>query len=86
MVEGIDISALPSTSYAFCDLHKSMINFIFFFSFTMGKAYEWKALQECNASYRLILKTLIWGMHLPWGFTKNITKIPHSKTKLKIIP
>lgn len=33
-----------------------MITFIFFF-FTMGKAYESKALQECNARYRLILNS-----------------------------
>jgi hypothetical protein len=56
MVEGIDTSGFPSTSYGFCDLHKSMITFIFFF-FTMGKAYEWKALQECNARYHLILNS-----------------------------
>jgi hypothetical protein len=57
MVEGIDIiSAFPSTSIAFCDLHKSMVTLIFFF-FTMGKAYEWKGLQECNARYRLILNS-----------------------------
>jgi hypothetical protein len=55
MVEGIDIGAFPSTSYAFCDLHKSMIIFIIFF--TMGKAYEWKALQECNARHRIILNS-----------------------------
>jgi hypothetical protein len=55
MVEGIDISAFPSTSIAFCDLHKSMITFIFFF--TTSKAYEWKALQECHARHRLILNS-----------------------------
>jgi hypothetical protein len=55
MVEGIDISGFPSSSYAFCDFHKSMITFMFFF--TMGEAYKWKALQECNARYRLILNS-----------------------------
>lgn len=49
----------PPPPLPFWDLHKSMITFIFFF--TMGKAYEWKALQECNARHRLILNSHHFG-------------------------